>query len=57
MRGARNTPLRIFAGPIAVALATTAGLAAGLLGEGGWDRAAWIGLAVPIVLAARAVRS
>lgn len=43
-------PLRI---PLLIALATAAGLIAGLLGEGAWNVAAWVGLAVPLVPAVR----
>ena len=52
----RNPPARIFGWPITIAVATAAGLAAGLGGEGGWDWAAWLGLAVPVVLSTAAVR-
>ncbi len=45
----RNTLLQIFAAPAAVALASAAGLAAGLLGDGWWDAAAAAGLAAPVL--------
>ena len=40
--------------PVLLALATALGLAAGLLGEGGWwDALAWAALAVPVAAALR----
>ena len=41
----------IFAVPLLVALACSSGLVAGLLGDGWWDAASWVGLGVPVVVA------
>lgn len=55
-RTSRRHPAAIFGWPMLIATATVAGLAAGLIGDTGWDWAAWAGLAVP-VLAVRARRT
>lgn len=54
MRRRRRGPAAVFAWPLAIGLVSCGGLAAGLMGEGGWDWLAWTGLAVPVVAAARA---
>ena len=43
--------IAIFAGPLLVALVCSGGLVAGLLGDGWWDAASWVGLGVPVVVA------
>ena len=48
----RRTVRAIFAAPLLLAIGTLAGLAAGLLGDGWWDAASWIGLGVPLVVVA-----
>ncbi len=52
----RRSLARVFAGPVGVALATVGALVAGLVGDGWWDAAAWVGLAVPLVASRRAIR-
>ena len=44
----RRAGYRIFTWPAIIGLATVVGLVMGLLGDGGWDIAAWLGLALPI---------
>ena len=44
----RRASYRIFVWPAIIGLAILVGLTMGLLGEGGWDIAAWLGLASPI---------
>ncbi|MFZ6048547.1 hypothetical protein ACFW0H_20785 [Pseudomonas sp. CR3202] len=39
-----------FALPIAIGLLSALGLFSALLGDGGWDALAWIGLGIPAVL-------
>ena len=41
---------RIFAVPIVLLAASIAGLVFGLLGEGGWDIAAWAALGLPVLI-------
>lgn len=48
---------RIFAWPAAIALATLAGLVAGLNGTGAYDIAAWIGVGLPLLALALAWRT
>ncbi len=45
-----------FAVPLALAAIGFAGLAAGLIGDGGWDVLAWIGLGTPVLLLAWLLR-
>lgn len=45
----------IFAWPLVIALLGAAGLFAALLGDGGWDVLAWLGLGIPAVLGLRAL--
>lgn len=40
----------IFAMPAALALLAAVGLFAALLGDGGWDVLAWIGLGIPVAI-------
>lgn len=54
MRRARRRASAIFAWPAAIGVASAAGLAAGLMGEAGWDWLAWTGLALPILAAVKA---
>jgi hypothetical protein len=44
-----KTNLQIFGAPILLGIATMLGLGAGLIGDGGWDGAAGILLAAPLV--------
>jgi len=46
---------RVFGIPLALALASLVALVVGLLGDDGYDVAAWIGLALPLVAIARAL--
>jgi len=39
-----------FALPLLIGLLSASGLLSALLGDGGWDAMAWIGLGVPTVL-------
>lgn len=39
---------RIFGIPALVAVVSLVGLASALFGDGGWDAASWVGLAVPV---------
>lgn len=55
-RPGRRRPATIFAWPALIGAVTVAGLAVGLIGDSGWDIAAWTGLAVPVI-AARARRT
>lgn len=41
---------RIFTWPLIIALLSAGGLFAALLGDQGWDVAAWIGLGIPALL-------
>lgn len=45
---------RIFAWPALIAVLGAVGLFAALLGDGGWDALAWLGLGVPAWLGLRA---
>jgi hypothetical protein len=53
----RRHLLRIFAWPALIAILSTAGLSMGLIGDGGWDAAAWIALAAPIVASRQLLRT
>lgn len=48
---------RVFAWPALIAGLGAAGLFAALLGDGGWDVLAWVGLGVPAVLGLRGLCS
>lgn len=41
---------RIFRWPLWLAFITIAGLVAGLLGDGGFDVLAWLGLGIPLLV-------
>ena len=45
----------VFIKPALIGVATLAGLAAGLLGDGVYDGLAWLGLLVPVVVIAGAL--
>ncbi|BBK43507.1 hypothetical protein STVA_35270 [Allostella vacuolata] len=47
---------RIFAAPAAIALLSIVGLVAALLGDGVYDILSWIGLLVPVLAIAWALR-
>lgn len=49
----RRSAWAIFAVPALIAVLTGAGLLTGLLGDGPWDAASWVGLGVPVLVAAR----
>ncbi len=46
---------RIFRWPLWLALGVVLGLVSGLLGEGGFDVLAWIGLGIPLLVCAWAI--
>lgn len=48
MRKAHST----WKAPIAIAVVSLLGLVAGLLGDGGWDMASWLGLGLPVAVCA-----
>jgi len=52
----RRSISRIFAWPALIALLSAAGLAMGLIGDGGWDVAAWLALAAPIAACRQLLR-
>lgn len=41
---------RVWHAPIAIGLATTVGLVAGLAGDGPWDAVSWVGLGLPVAV-------
>ena len=41
---------QIFATPLAVALVSSLGLVAALVGDGWWDGVSWVALTVPVLL-------
>ncbi|AFT69324.1 Putative membrane protein [Alloalcanivorax dieselolei B5] len=45
-----NTPTRIFAVPVLIAVISLIGLVAALLGDGVLDVMSWVGLAMPVVM-------
>lgn len=47
-----KTNRQIFGVPILLGIATTLGLGAGLVGDGGWDGAAGLLLAAPLIVTA-----
>lgn len=46
----------IFAAPTWIALASTFGLVSALMGDGAWNAVAWLGLGVPVLAMAYALR-
>jgi hypothetical protein len=42
--------VQIFAGPLAIAAVSLAGLLSALVGDGWWDVASWIALGLPLML-------
>lgn len=53
----RGRPLwAIFAAPSWIALASLIGLTSALMGDGPWNLIAWVGLSVPVVAMAYALR-
>ncbi|WDY57684.1 hypothetical protein [Pseudomonas sp. PSKL.D1] len=55
MSHASQSTRRIFAWPLLITLLGLAGLFAALLGDGGWDVLAWVGLGLPAALSLRAL--
>ena len=53
----RKTPWQIFAAPSLIALLSTTGLLAALLGNGVFDIVSWIGLGVPLVMVIWAIKT
>jgi hypothetical protein len=51
----RRTMLHIFRWPVVIACLSLFGLTVGLLGSGWRDVAAWLALAVPLIIAGRAL--
>jgi hypothetical protein len=52
MISARRTSTQIFATPAIIAIVVAIGLISALLGDGIWDAAAWIALALPLAVIA-----
>jgi hypothetical protein len=50
MIGARRSLARIFRAPVVIACVIAFGLVSALLGDGIWDQASWIALAVPLAI-------
>ncbi|MFW6413382.1 MAG: hypothetical protein ACOC0V_04530 [Oceanicaulis sp.] len=50
-RPRRRSAARVFAAPALIAAASVCGLVAALVGDGGYDMAGWIFLAVPVCAA------
>ena len=48
-----STFWKVFGMPCLIALVGAAGLFAALLGDGGWDVLAWVGLGLPVVYGVR----
>lgn len=62
MSTARRSITQIFLAPVAISAVIAFGLISALLGDGIWDQASWLALAVPLVVIAfyvsrRSVRS
>jgi hypothetical protein len=51
-RSAPHSAAAIYRIPLLVALISTLGLASALFGDGVWDLVSWLGLGLPIALAA-----
>jgi hypothetical protein len=47
---ARRSPAQIFLPPAIIAVIVTVGLLAALLGDGMWDMASWLALALPLAV-------
>lgn len=45
-----RSPRQIFAVPLAMGIVSAFGLVAALVGDGAWDVAGWLALAVPLVV-------
>jgi hypothetical protein len=43
---------RLWAAPIALGAVTVVGLISALLGDGAWDAVSWVGLGLPVLVAA-----
>lgn len=52
MAAAKRTVAQIFRAPAVIAVAVAFGLISALLGDGIWDQASWIALAVPVAVMA-----
>ena len=50
-----NSPVfwSLWGWPLAIAILSAAGLIGALVGDGGWDWLAWVGLGVPCIAALR----
>lgn len=55
-RSAPRPLSRIFAVPLVLGLVSTIGLVAALVGDDVWDAIGWIGLGIPLAVAAWCVR-
>ncbi|MEF9899039.1 MAG: hypothetical protein RR736_19325 [Pseudomonas sp.] len=44
---------KVFSWPLIISVLGAAGLFAALLGDGGWDALAWLGLGIPALLGLR----
>lgn len=55
-RRAGNSNWQIFAAPLAIGLVSIVGLVAALLGDGIYDLLSWVGLLVPLLVIAWALR-
>jgi hypothetical protein len=52
MSAAQRSITQIFLAPAVIAAVTAFGLTSALLGDGIWDQASWLALAVPLVVIA-----
>ena len=52
MSAARRSVTQIFLAPAVIAAVTAFGLTSALLGDGIWDQASWLALAVPLAVIA-----
>ncbi|UFW47824.1 MULTISPECIES: hypothetical protein [Bradyrhizobium] len=50
MTGTRRPLVRIFLAPVVIACVVAFGLISALLGDGIWDQASWLALAVPLAI-------
>ena len=53
MKPRQSSFWKVFSVPLAIALATGAGLFGALLGDGAWDALSWIGLSIPACISVR----